>query len=220
VGAGSGKGAGGYREDALSAPRVRGLPVLSADDVDDATVGKLVVAVGRGRCVAVGVAEVNAGAAELDGFAGGDGLRLGARGLGDVGHALSARGGELRQRCEVGRRVAPPRTGMGRLRGKVEEHRSKPRFTLGQVISTPGALSAIADSDQNPAEFLAQHVTGDWGELNQEDKASNDAAIEHEGDVDRQGRILSEYRTGKGVKIWVISEADRSVTSLLLPEEY
>jgi len=97
---------------------------------------------------------------------------------------------------------------------------SKPRFQLGQIVATPGAIDALSKSGQQPAEFLARHVMGDWGELDEEDRQSNDAAIAHEGDVDRQDRILSAYRTSKGVKIWVITERDRSVTTLLLPEEY
>jgi hypothetical protein len=94
------------------------------------------------------------------------------------------------------------------------------RFELGETVMTPGASAAIEDAGQQPAEFLAQHVTGDWGDLGADDKASNDSAIQHEGDVDRQDRILSAFQTAKGVKIWIITEYDRSVTTLLLPEEY
>ena len=97
---------------------------------------------------------------------------------------------------------------------------SKPRFSLGQIVATPGALSAIADAGQQPAEFLARHQRGDWGDLDADDKRANDAAIAHEGDPDRQDRILSAYRTSKGVRIWIISERDRSATTVLLPEEY
>ena len=97
---------------------------------------------------------------------------------------------------------------------------SKPRFQLGQIVATPGALSAIADAGQQPAEFLTRHVMGDWGELDDEDRQSNDAAVAHEGDVDQQDRVLSSYRTNKGVKIWIITEATREATTLLLPEEY
>ena len=97
---------------------------------------------------------------------------------------------------------------------------SKLRFSLGQIVATPGALSAIADAGQNPAAFLARHVQADWGELDAEDKRANDAACAHEGDADRQERIMSAYRTAKNVKIWVITEATREVTTLLLPEEY
>lgn len=94
------------------------------------------------------------------------------------------------------------------------------RFRLGQIVATPGALSAVADANQQPAEFLARHITGDWGDLCDDDKKSNDAAIQNEGDVSRQDRILSAYMTKKDVRIWVITEYDRSVTTLLLPEEY
>ena len=97
---------------------------------------------------------------------------------------------------------------------------SKPRFQLGQIVATPGAIDALTKSGQQPAEFLARHQYGDWGELDEEDRKSNDAAIAHEGDVDQQDRILSAYRTRLNVKIWVITERDRSVTTLLLPEEY
>ena len=97
---------------------------------------------------------------------------------------------------------------------------SKPRFQLGQIVATPGAIDALSKSDQQPAEFLTRHINGDWGDLDAEDRQANDAAIAHEGDVDKQDRILSAYRTAKNVKIWVISEYDRSVTTLLLPEEY
>ena len=98
--------------------------------------------------------------------------------------------------------------------------RSKPRFSLGQVVITPGAMSAIADAGQQPVEFLARHQKADWGDLDSDDKQANDAAIAHEGDVDKQDRILSAYNTAKGVKIWIITEYDRSVTTLLLPDEY
>jgi hypothetical protein len=95
-----------------------------------------------------------------------------------------------------------------------------PKFNLGRVVITPGAMAALIDSGQQPAKFLCRHQQGDWGDLSDDDKACNDAAIQFEGDVDRQDRILSGYRTAKGVKIWVITEYDRSVTTLLLPEEY
>ena len=97
---------------------------------------------------------------------------------------------------------------------------SKPRFQLGQIVATPGAMSAVAEAGQLPTEFLARHQHGDWGDLDEEDRKSNDAAIAHEGDVGQQDRLLSAYRTRLNVKIWVITERDRSVTTLLLPEEY
>ncbi len=87
-------------------------------------------------------------------------------------------------------------------------------FNLGRVVATPGALDALNRSAQSPAEFLIQHVRGEWGDLDAEDTEANWLAL-------REGnRILSSYKTSRGDKIWVITEADRSSTCLLLPEEY
>ncbi|MGE5612425.1 MAG: hypothetical protein ACM359_24470 [Bacillota bacterium] len=89
-----------------------------------------------------------------------------------------------------------------------------PLFELGQLVATPGALAAIQQAGQSPLPFLIRHQSGDWGEVDAEDAKANDAAVV-------QGtRILSAYRLRTGVKIWVITEADRSSTCLLLPEEY
>ena len=98
--------------------------------------------------------------------------------------------------------------------------KSQARFRLGQIVATPGALAALDEAEQIPHVFLAHHVTGDWGDLGAEDKQANDEACQHEGDLERQGRILSAYKTRLGVKIWVITEFDRSVTTLLRPDEY
>ena len=88
------------------------------------------------------------------------------------------------------------------------------RFVLGQLVATPGALAAFEEAKQAPLEFLAKHTRGDWEELSKEDKAENELSV-------RQGfRILSAYRLRTAVKIWVITEADRSVTTILLPDEY
>jgi hypothetical protein len=94
-----------------------------------------------------------------------------------------------------------------------------PRFPLGQILATPGALQALGQCHQNPMEFLARHSAGDWGELSDEDRELNDLAVE-EG-----SRILSAYCTNNGVKIWIITEAmgengHRSATTILLPDEY
>lgn len=88
------------------------------------------------------------------------------------------------------------------------------RFPLGRILATSGALSALANSGQTALEFLARHSRGDWGEVCKEDQAANDRAVEV-GE-----RILSAYKTTRGVRIWIITEWDRSVTTLLLPEEY
>ena len=87
-------------------------------------------------------------------------------------------------------------------------------FYLGRVFSTPGAMEALAESNQHPLEFLQRHTRGDWGEVCDEDKSENELSI-------REGfRILSAYRTAKDVRLWIITEADRSSTTILLPEEY
>ena len=91
---------------------------------------------------------------------------------------------------------------------------SKALFSLGQVVATPGALAALEEAGQHPFVFLSRHVTGDWGELVAEDKEENQRALEH------GNRIFSSYLTAKNTKIWVITEWDRSVTTLLLPSEY
>jgi len=91
----------------------------------------------------------------------------------------------------------------------------KPLFSFGRIVSTPGALDALARTNQQPHDFLNCHAAGDWGaELSEEDKAENEYSLQH------GLRILSSYRTTAGEKIWVITEADRSVTTLLLPEDY
>ncbi len=88
------------------------------------------------------------------------------------------------------------------------------RFSLGQLAATPGALEALGEANQDALEFLHRHQSGDWGDLGEEDKQENELSL-------REGfRILSAYHTSRGVKIWVITEADRSATTLLLPEEY
>ena len=90
----------------------------------------------------------------------------------------------------------------------------KPLFDLGQLVATPGALAALEKTGQNAMDLLSRHVRGDWGELPKEDREENNLSLE------KGFRLLSSYRTAAGDKIWVITEADRSVTTLLLPEEY
>jgi hypothetical protein len=90
----------------------------------------------------------------------------------------------------------------------------KPLFTLGRVVATPGALAAIEQSGQLPGDFLARHVSGDWGDVPPEDIKENELSLKHDW------RLLSAYTLKSGTKIWVITEAGRSSTCLLLPEEY
>jgi hypothetical protein len=87
-------------------------------------------------------------------------------------------------------------------------------FSLGQMVATPGALEALEASDQAPRTFLCRHIQGDWGEVCPEDSRSNDRALRS------GGRLFSAYRTTLGVRLWVITEADRFSTCILLPEEY
>jgi hypothetical protein len=93
------------------------------------------------------------------------------------------------------------------------------KFSLGRIVATPGALEALRDAGQEAGEFLARHVTGDWGDLDDEDRLANDAAL-----IDGS-RLLSAYQTRKGEKIWIITEATnefglRYSSCVLLPEDY
>jgi hypothetical protein len=87
-------------------------------------------------------------------------------------------------------------------------------FALGKVVATPGALDTMTQLDIVPLALIHRHVTGDWGDLGAEDQQQNRLAI-------RSGlRIFSSYKISASVKIWIITEADRSSTTLLLPGEY
>lgn len=106
---------------------------------------------------------------------------------------------------------------------------TRPLFPLGQVVATPGALELLARYGVEPRTLLARHQSGDWGQLSRDDACANDDAVKH-GD-----RILSAYvlpLVPAGVpeeqasedaqvdRLWVISEADRVSTCILLPSEY
>lgn len=96
---------------------------------------------------------------------------------------------------------------------------SKPKFTLGQVVATPGALEALARAGQTPHELLARHLRGDWGDLDAEDAALNDEALKD------GSRLLSAYALKTGEKLWIITEAaddsgHRAVSTILCPSEY
>ena len=86
-------------------------------------------------------------------------------------------------------------------------------FKLGMIVATPGAAELMEKAGASPARLLQRHVTGDWGDVCKEDCEENELSV-------REGfRILSSYRVG-GEKLWIITEADRSVTTFLLPDEY
>lgn len=85
-------------------------------------------------------------------------------------------------------------------------------FPLGNIVQTPGVLETIPSEDV--FQTLARHQSGDWGDLGTEDTQANEYALEH------QLRLLSAYHSQTGVKFWIITEADRSSTTVLLPSEY
>ena len=84
----------------------------------------------------------------------------------------------------------------------------------GQIVGTPGALEEMAKANTNGMMLLLRHVTGDWGEVDEHDAKENDFSVE------KGFRILSAYTLKTGVKVWIITEANRSATTFLLPEEY
>jgi hypothetical protein len=88
------------------------------------------------------------------------------------------------------------------------------RFQLGQLFLTRGAIEALEEARQSPQEFISRHARLEQGELSNEDQRENEFS------VDKHLRIFSAFKTKKGEKVWVITEADRSVTTLLLPSEY
>lgn len=92
--------------------------------------------------------------------------------------------------------------------------RSHNRFQLGQVLLTPGAMEALSAAGQMPHEFLSRHSRLEQGELSGEDHKENLYSI------DKRLRIFSAFKTGQGVKLWIITEANRLATTVLLPSEY
>ena len=91
---------------------------------------------------------------------------------------------------------------------------SQPRFQAGHLVMTAGVNDLVQRGDLDPVPYLQRHLNGDWGDLCDDDRRSNDAALEN-GD-----RLFSSYRITPDLKLWIITEWDRSVTTLLLPDEY
>jgi hypothetical protein len=89
-----------------------------------------------------------------------------------------------------------------------------PLFPAGQIVATPGALALLEQAKKSPLEFLSRHLRGDWGELCPDDKTENELSLKH------GYRLMSSYQVTDAEKLWIITEADRSVTTLLLPTEY
>jgi hypothetical protein len=89
---------------------------------------------------------------------------------------------------------------------------SAAKFPLGQLVATPTVLAAVPEPEIRAA--IARHLAGDWGDLCPEDRQANERAL-------RNGsRLVSSYRAGSGTKFWIITEWDRSATTVLLPEDY
>ena len=89
---------------------------------------------------------------------------------------------------------------------------SAAKFQLGQIVATPNALNRLTQDDIRTG--IIRHQSGDWGDLDADDRKENDQALE------RGTRLLSAYQASNGTKFWIITEADRSSTTVLLPEDY
>ncbi len=86
------------------------------------------------------------------------------------------------------------------------------KFPFGQIVATPNVLAHVPNEELLKA--LRRHLQGDWGTLDSEDREANERALKH------GGRLFSAYQSNQNVKFWIITEADRSVTTMLLPEDY
>ncbi len=87
-------------------------------------------------------------------------------------------------------------------------------FDLGHVVVTPGANQALKNACQTASHFLNRHLSADWGDLCESDLRLNDEAVKH------GGQLLSSYRLSTGLTLWIVTEADRSHTVVLMPEEF
>lgn len=90
---------------------------------------------------------------------------------------------------------------------------SRPLFPMGQIVGTPPALDALDKAGVSAKVYLDRHVCGDWGEVSKADAKQNNQGI-------KEDRLMSVYTLSTGVQIWIITEWDRSVTTILLPEDY
>ncbi len=89
-----------------------------------------------------------------------------------------------------------------------------PKFPLGQLVATPGAMEAFNKAAESFWPYITRHSNGDWGDISQSDKAENELSLKH------GYRLLSAYTLPGGKQILIITEADRSATTILTPEEY
>jgi hypothetical protein len=91
---------------------------------------------------------------------------------------------------------------------------TKPKFELGQLVATPGAREALSRNRMDEHQFVHRHQLGDWGDV------GSGAALENECAMSQGQEILSAYTLDDGTRLWIITEADRSATTILLLEEY
>jgi hypothetical protein len=89
-----------------------------------------------------------------------------------------------------------------------------PKFELGAVVATPGALELLQRAGKQPLDYIIRHLEGDWGTLDEHDRLVNEQALLH------GGRLLSSYIVVGDERLWIITESDRSASTLLLPSEY
>jgi hypothetical protein len=90
----------------------------------------------------------------------------------------------------------------------------KQTFSTGRPVATPGTLQALESTGQTPIDFLNRHLSGDWGNLERDDWNENAFSLIN------GFRLFSAYALSAGTRLWVITEADRSATTFLLPSEY
>jgi hypothetical protein len=101
-----------------------------------------------------------------------------------------------------------------RLSEVLKRERGPAKVPLGQVVATPGAIAALEHAGEQPLSFLRRHSHGEWGELDADDIAENEFSLVN------NLRLLSAYTLRDGTRTWIITEADRSATTILLPSEY
>jgi hypothetical protein len=89
-----------------------------------------------------------------------------------------------------------------------------PKFELGAAVATPGALELLQRAGKQPLDYIIQHLQGQWGDLDEHDRLINEQALLH------GGRLLSSYRIVGEERIWIITEQDRSASTILLPSDY
>jgi hypothetical protein len=91
---------------------------------------------------------------------------------------------------------------------------TKPKFEVGQVVATPGAIQALSRNGTDQREYVNRHQSGDWGDV------GSGAAWENQCAINQSQNIMSAYTLKDGTRVWIVTEADRSATTILLPEEY